>query len=247
MAGSINRDFPWSSEAGWCPIPRPTTVGLQLVVDGPDGRLGHVANGGVRQSRRVVDGQDDAAVLQQYVVAERLRAVDLAGLLVGAITQAGDLSANGVAAHGGTWVVVVVTPQGVLGGCPLDLDACDLVLVGVVVAERRLFTSEDVDVAHRVHCLVLADGLLDDVLADDVAHRLVRNPSGLREGCNGRSRLLGSGVAARYGRSALFLAAAAPAARGEEEGQGSTSETGGNSSCAGTHGVSRLLDVPMID
>lgn len=214
-------------------------VGRQLA-DGLDGRLGHVAHGGVRQPRRVGDGQDDAAVLQEDGVAEGLRVGDRADLLVGAVAQARDTRANGVATRADAEVVVVVTPEGVLGGGPLDLDAAHRVRVDVVVTDGRLLAGQDVDVARRVH--LLADGLLDGVLADDLTHRLVRNPSGLRKGRNGRSRLLGSGAAARRGRPTLPLAVA-PTARGEEkEGHGCAGEFGSDS-YAGTHGASRLLGV----
>lgn len=222
-------------------MPTPTWSQSSLQrADGLDDLLGRVEHDGVRQSRRVVDGHDDAAVLQEDGVAEGAHVGDRADLLVGAVTQAGDAGANGVAARAGARVVVVVAPEGVVRRHPLDLDALDLAGVRVVVAESRLFAGQDVDITRRVH--LLAGGSFDDALVDELAHRLVRNPTGLREGRNGRSRLLCSGAAARRGRSALSLVAA-PAARSEEEGQGYTGETGDNSSCAGTHDASRLLGV----
>jgi len=126
-------------------VSRLAAVGLQLV-DGRDGHLGRVANGGVRQSGGVVDEQDHVAVLQEDVVSEGLLAGDVGDLLDGDVTQAVGLRANGagtVVAERGDLVV----PVRLLACHPLNRDAVDGVRVRVVVAERRLFTGQDVDVA----------------------------------------------------------------------------------------------------
>lgn len=213
---------------------RPTVVGLQLI-DDRDDLLGEVVHGGVRQSRRVGYEHHHVAVTEEYVVADGHLVVGGEDLLDGVVAQTVDLRANGtrtVVAERGDLVV----PVGLLARHPLDLDPVDGVLVGVVVAERRLCAGQGVVVVRRVHCR--ADGLLDGVLADGGAHRLARDSSGFRQGRDGRGRLRGRIRVARRGRVGLsggpaVLVVPTSARGGEEEGQG---DGDSGDSVLGAHG-----------
>lgn len=155
------------------PESRPTVVGLQLV-DGLDDRPGQIQLLVVGHTRRVDDGHDDPAPLQEHVVGHVCGPLVGGRLLDGFVTQALVPNADSrqvAIGVGSAECSDLLVPVHVLLQRPLDGHVLDLVGVRVVVAlRRRLGTAQAVVLARHVDCL--ADDLADERLGERLAHRL---------------------------------------------------------------------------